>query len=137
MEFALVLPLLLVLMLAATELGRVLYQYNTLTKMVFDGARYLADNSLAGSTGVIDVTSAVNAAARNLVVYGNTGGSGSPLLSGMSAADVTVTVVDATHVRVSAQFQYTPLLEVLPMFGYGDDAVVPTDFEAAVTMRAL
>lgn len=137
-EFALILPVLLILLLATAELGRALYQYNTLTKMVFDGARYLADNSLPGTTQVISVTGAVNTAARNLVVYGDTGGGGAPLLTGMTASDVTVTVIDATHVRVSAQYQYAPLMPILPLFGLSaDDVAVPTGFQAAVTMRAL
>jgi len=137
-EFALILPVLLILMLATAELGRAMHQYNTLTKMVFDGARYLSDNSTPGSTDVIDVTSTVNNAARNLVVYGDTGGNGAPLLTGMTPADVTVSVVDATHVRVSAQYVYAPLLPVLPLFGLSpDDVVVPVGFQAVVTMRAL
>ena len=41
-EFAIVLPLLLLLSLATTELGRALYQQDTLNKAVRDGARHLA-----------------------------------------------------------------------------------------------
>ncbi|MEJ2115423.1 MAG: pilus assembly protein, partial [Gammaproteobacteria bacterium] len=55
-EFVVILPILLLLMLASAELGRAFYQYNTLTKTVRDGARYLADNSLIGTTGLIDIT---------------------------------------------------------------------------------
>ena len=39
-EFALVLPLLLLMTFVVTEYSRALYQYNTLTKSVRDAARY-------------------------------------------------------------------------------------------------
>ena len=41
-EFAIVLPLLIILLFGFTELGRMLYQQNQLTKQVGAGARYLA-----------------------------------------------------------------------------------------------
>jgi len=77
-ELALVLPLLLVITALATEFGRALYQYNTLTKSVRDAARYLSMR--APGTDI--------AQARNLVVYGNTAGTGAPLVPGLSLANV-------------------------------------------------
>ena len=61
-EFALVLPLLLILTFITTEFGRALYQYNTLAKSVRDAARYMSiqDPSEAGKIGN----------ARSLAVYG-------------------------------------------------------------------
>ena len=41
-EFALILPFLLLLTFITTEFGRAIYQYNTLTKSVRDAARYLS-----------------------------------------------------------------------------------------------
>ncbi len=66
-EFALVLPLLLVVSLLVTELGRALYQYNTLAKAVRDAARYLSvqDPSIKTTDPARVLT------ARNLVVYGS------------------------------------------------------------------
>ena len=41
-EFALVLPFLLLLTFITTEFGRAIWEYNTLTKSVRDAARYLS-----------------------------------------------------------------------------------------------
>ena len=41
-EFVIVAPLLMLLMLTVGEFGRVFFQYNTLTKAVREGARYAA-----------------------------------------------------------------------------------------------
>ncbi len=75
-ELAIVLPLLLLIFLGTAEFGRALFQYNTLTKAVRDGARYISQHSLKGSTGVVDVPSSAVAVVetKNLVVYGIKGG---------------------------------------------------------------
>jgi hypothetical protein len=78
-EFALVLPLLLLLTFLTAEFGRALYQYDTLTKSVRDAARYLTFRD--GSPDNI-------VHARNLVVFGNTTGSGNPLVPGLTLANV-------------------------------------------------
>jgi Flp pilus assembly protein TadG len=77
-ELALVLPTLLVMTFLVTELGRAIMQYNVLTKSVRDGARYLS-TQLPGQ----GITSA-----RNLVVYGNTAGTGTALAPGLTSSNV-------------------------------------------------
>lgn len=72
-EFALILPLLLLLSMITTEFGRAMYQYNTLTKSVRDAVRYLSIQT--PGTHLIE--------ARNLMVYGNTAGTGTPLALGL------------------------------------------------------
>ncbi|MGR6035581.1 MAG: TadE/TadG family type IV pilus assembly protein [Candidatus Nitrosoglobus sp.] len=136
-EFVIVLPVMLLLMLATAELGRAFYQYNILTKAVRDGARYLASNAIQGTTGVINISGA-QAATKNLVVYGNTTGNGSPLLEGWSTSDVTtVEAVDTTHVRVEAQYKFKPIFSKIPTFGFGKDINLGMTFRASVIMRAL
>lgn len=77
-EFGLMLPLLLILTFAATEFGRAYYQYNTMVKAVREAARYLSVRSPN-----------VNVAqAKNIVVYGNAAGTGSPLVPGLSLSNV-------------------------------------------------
>ncbi|NMM79514.1 pilus assembly protein TadE [Acidovorax sp. SRB_14] len=66
-EFALILPLLLILTFIATEFGRAIYQYNTITKSVRDAARYL---SMQDPTIKVNDLGKITIA-RNLVVYGN------------------------------------------------------------------
>lgn len=77
-EFALVLPLLLILTFITTEFGRALYEYNTLTKSVRDAARYLSVRS--PQTNITE--------AKNLVIYGNTAGYGNPLVAGITVSNV-------------------------------------------------
>ena len=75
-EFALVLPLLLILTFIVTEYSRALYEYNTLTKSVRDAARYLSIQTPNDTTKYL--------IAKNLVVYGNPAGSGAPLAIGLT-----------------------------------------------------
>ena len=42
LEFAMVLPLMLLIVFGIIEFGRAYYQYNTLTKAIRDGARYMS-----------------------------------------------------------------------------------------------
>lgn len=77
-EFALILPFLLLLSITAVEFGRAIWEYNTLTKSVRDAARYLSIQTPGTN---IDV-------ARNLMVYGNRSGTGSPLAIGLSLTNV-------------------------------------------------
>lgn len=74
-EFALVLPLLLLLTFMTTELGRAIYQYNILTKAARDGARYLSTQN-PGSAAAITT-------ARNLMVYGHPTNTDTPLAVGL------------------------------------------------------
>ena len=80
-ELALVLPLFVILFAATAEFGRYFYEYTTLSKAARLGARYLV-------TEKVDCVHANTA--RNLVVYGNTGGTGSPILPGLETTHVSV-----------------------------------------------
>ena len=78
-EFALVLIPLLIIVLGISELGRALYQENTLAKSVAVGARYIVrtDGLLDWNDCSINSGtewSAVQQAARNLVVCGDAAG---------------------------------------------------------------
>ena len=77
-EFALALPMLLMIMLPILEFGRAYYQYNTIAKSVRQAARYLSVRSPGIDTDK----------ARNIVVYGNPAGSGTPLVPGLSLSNV-------------------------------------------------
>ena len=83
-ELAIVLPVLFVLCAGVVEFGRYFYEYTTAAKGARAGARYLASKS-ATSVGTN-----WQANAKNLVVYGNTAGSGTPILPGLSPANVDV-----------------------------------------------
>ncbi len=135
-EFVVVLPLLLILLMATAEFGRMFYHYNTLTKTVRDGGRYLAEHATPDTTGQINITDEVTVTTRNLVVYGQPV-SGSSILEGLSTSDVDVIQVDTNHVQVSVAYAYQPIFEMLPMFGLGNDVETGRTLQASVTMRAL
>ena len=89
-EFLIVLPICMMLVMATAEFGRAFMQYNALTKGLRDGARHVASNALVGTTGVINISGATQAEAQNLVVYGNTSGSGAPILPGLTTGAIAV-----------------------------------------------
>jgi Flp pilus assembly protein TadG len=129
-EFALVLPLLLVLSLISTELGRAVYRYNTTAKAVRDAVRYLS----------VQTPGTHVAEARNLVVYGNTAGTGPMLDTALSAANVPAPtwqttgsnpLINTVTIRVSG-YQFRPL--VTNMFGARFAAITFNDISA--TMRS-
>jgi Flp pilus assembly protein TadG len=139
-EFAICAPVLLLLMLGTAEVGRVLFQYNTLIKSVRDGARYAATGAAitSGTTRIVNITPQVGNQTRNLIVTGNTAGSGSPLLPGLEVGDVTNIDADNGYVSVTATYTYTPMLGAsLPTFGLGEPIDLAIPLTATVVMRAL
>jgi TadE-like protein len=84
-ELAIVLPVLLILFAATAEFGRYFYEYTTLAKAARIGTRYLV-------TSKVNCTEATKA--KNLVVFGNSAGTGSPLIEGLTIANVSVTPND-------------------------------------------
>lgn len=77
-ELAFIMPLLLLLTFITTEFGRAVYEYNAVVKSTRDAVRYLSVQT--PNTHVTE--------ARNLIVYGNTAGTGTPLARGLSLSNV-------------------------------------------------
>lgn len=137
LEFLIVAPLLLLVVLAVSELGWAFHQYQTLTRAARDGARHLATNARIGSIGIIYLDSTLVEQTGNLVVYGNVGGSGAPLLPGWSTTDVAVSKFDAEHVSVVARYAYVPMVGNLPTFYGGRPLDLAFELRSTVQMRAL
>jgi len=135
-EFVIVLPILLMLVLATAEFGRAFMQYSTLTKSIRDAGRYAAANALKGSTSVVQITAALSTATSNLVVYGNVAGTGTALLPGLTPGNVSLTSTTPGTVVVSATYAYAPIFSSLPLFALGSLSTSHA-LSAAVTMRAL
>jgi hypothetical protein len=128
------------LMLATAEVGRVLYQYNTLTKSVRDGVRFAVIDAAreGGTTRVVEITNQVRDQTRNLVVTGNTAGTGTPLLPGLTVNDVTVNDVGNGFISVAAAYNYAPMIgATLPTFGLGAPINLSIPLQSTVVMRAL
>ena len=137
-EFAIVLPLMLFLTLAVTELGRAMLRYNTLTKSVQDGARHLASHALFGSSGGVRIDDNMRTETRNLVVYGNAAGTGVPLIEGLDPSQVTISEPAPLLVQVDVAYPYVALFgPVLTTFGLGSSTSYSFVMQASVTMRAL
>jgi Flp pilus assembly protein TadG len=97
-EFALVLPLLLLLVMMVSALGIRFYQLNAVTKSVQITARYLSEVSV---NNTITETNIANA--KKLAVYGNITSTGAPIISDFTIANITVTDL-GDHVRVVANY---------------------------------
>jgi Flp pilus assembly protein TadG len=137
-ETAITLPFLLFVMLAASEFTHAFVQHTTITKAARDGARHVAEEAIKGGTGLIDLTSELRDDTRRLVVYGNKAGTGTPVVSGLTVSDVTVTDVGGNNLEVSVNYPYTGILgTVLPTFGFGPNISLLFNMNATVTMRGL
>lgn len=137
-EMALVTPILVFMMMATGEVARAFIDHNTLTKATRNGVRYVAANAFQGTTGVVNVGAALRAETQNLVVYGNLAGAGTPVLPGLTTADVLVTDLGSNNVEVTTTYNITGMLgPVLRSFTGGSDISMVFTMQATVTMRAL
>lgn len=138
-EFVICAPLLLLMLLATAEIGRAFVHYATLSYSVRHSARFASENALNGTTGVVNLTATTINRARNLAVYGNILGTGTPRLPNYQVSHLQVTDVGGDNIRVVATYPYQPMLgPLLPDFGNGSGAA-PLNFnmQIAVTMRAI
>ncbi|MDI3323799.1 TadE/TadG family type IV pilus assembly protein [Pontibacterium granulatum] len=137
-EFTIALPVLLLLFLATAELGKLLYDYNTLTKAQRNGIRYLAARAVTGQTANTIANVTYVSQAQNLVVFGDISGAGEPLLSGFTVEDVVYDDPTDDDVRVTVSYEYTPMIfDSLPTFGLGDSINLNFTLSSSITMRAL
>jgi Flp pilus assembly protein TadG len=137
-ELAIVLPILMLLFGATAEFGRFFYEYTTLSKAARVGTRYLVT---AG------VSTAEDAKAKNLVVYGNIDGTGNPLISGLTTSNVQIVRKNAAGAVQTAGVPQTVTVAIAgfkyePMFGLGALTKSQTldlniDLSPSVTMRYL
>ncbi|MFG0888428.1 TadE/TadG family type IV pilus assembly protein [Vibrio sp. CJQ_6] len=109
-EFIITVPLLLVLLGGIVEFGNAFVRYNTLSKTVQNGCRY-AVTDIYGTSNSDSIAQVADI--KNMVVYGNKAGTGTPLLTTLTVDDVTVIHADK-FVVVSASYDYVPLLNILP-----------------------
>lgn len=137
-ETVVVTPLLLFLILATAEITNAFVDHNTVTKSVRGSARHVASNALLGTTGRVLLTPALITEARNLVIYGNVVGSGTPRVTGLDSAVVQVVDLGNNNVQVTASYPYTGILgATLPALGLGSDLALSMMLEATVSMKAL
>ena len=135
LEMAIVIPILMLLFAGVAEFGRYFYEYTTLAKASRVGARYLGSKSVNSATNY-------EAIAKNLVVYGNTAGTGSPILSGLSTSNVTVTYGGGTAgvpetVTISiTSYKHTPVFDLGKLLK-SKTLSTAVDVKPSVTMRYM
>jgi len=132
-ELAIVLPIFVILFAATAEFGRYFYEYTTLAKASRAGARYLATAA---------VNSTEDGKARNIVVYGNAAGTGSPVLDGLTTANVTITRQGGVPVLPQTVKVAITGIQHQPLFNLGSLTNIQSlsmniDVKPSVTMRYL
>jgi len=124
-EFAIVVPLLLLLVVGISEFGYAFYHLNILNKSVQDGARYFSDSQIARYNGTgsnlsnpINVSTITNGAnitrTQNLVIYGNIAGTGNALVPPDNGSGYTTPIIPtipaANHIQVTVQYNHNFIL---------------------------
>jgi Flp pilus assembly protein TadG len=137
-ELAIVIPIFLLLFAAVAEFGRYFHEYTTLAKGARIGARYLVNAKLSATE---------DECAQNLVVYGNCGGSGSPILPGLERGNVTITKRNALGELQTVGVPQTVTVEITgfqhqSLFDLGgllknDSFTLNVDVKPSITMRYL
>jgi Flp pilus assembly protein TadG len=118
-EFAMVLPLLLLMCLGVIEFGRVYYTYHILTKALRDGARYAATGRMnSDGTWVATETPSMTTKTQNVVVYGKSNPSGGDpkIIPNLATGDISVApslVSGECYVTVGAAYPYQPLFSLV------------------------
>jgi Flp pilus assembly protein TadG len=129
-EAAIVIPIFLILFAATAEFGRFFYEYTTLSKAVRGGARYLSS---------VPLTEAEKTAAKNMVVYGTTTATGTPVLTGLDPSHVNITQSDNTvlpdtiTLEVSG-YTYEPIFD-LGLLTATEGLSLNIDVSPSITMR--
>lgn len=146
-ELAIALPLLLAICFAVTEFGRAIYTYDSLAKSARAAARYLTTQAAGSGYGI----------ARNLTVFGNPAGTGTPLVPGLNSSNMgsMVLICDASTCAANlnqgsnptintvtvtiAGYKFTPLLDLLGFTRFytgGTGSITSITFgNISVTMR--
>jgi len=114
-EAAIVLPLLLLMLGAAAEIGRFMYYYNTLDKATRASARYICTRELDSAKTSVNLN-----AAKNLAIYGNTAGTGVKVLpdTNLTTGNVAITPTTGTPQTVTVSitgYSYVPIFAIGPM----------------------
>lgn len=131
-EFAIALPLLLLLLLAIGEFGRMLYQYNSLLQASRDAGRFVAGQAWNATLGVVELSSDLQTQTKNVAVYGMAANPSGypPVVPGLTSADVQVSTVGVEHVQVSISYTFCPVI------GSGNCAgSIPGFFGSAIALN--
>jgi Flp pilus assembly protein TadG len=137
-EFAFLLPFLILFFAGITEMGRMFYTYTTLNKATEVGARYLSSAPVtSGAYGSADI-----ATAKNLVVCGMDPCTGqTPVARNLTSANITITppgtTVGTRYVSVTITYDYQPLIWNLSHLAGSGSLSLNFTFTPKITMRYM
>jgi hypothetical protein len=133
-EFAIALPVMLMMLAGLAEFGRFFYTYTTLTSAVRAGARHACKWERNASWTFPETS--------NMVVYGDFGGSGTAILPGLTTANVVVQAngpsvynIDSVTVKI-VNYKYKPLFDLGKLTGI-PALSLNIDLNANATMHQL
>lgn len=139
-EIAIVIPIMLMLFGAVAEFGRYFYEYTTLAKAARVGGRFMAAKPLFSAENDWQLT------AKRLVVYGNTTGTGSPVLPGLAIENIDLLFQGGTY-EDGAGVPATVTVNIVdyehqPIFDLGKLTKIKTlslniDVKPSITMRYM
>jgi TadE-like protein len=139
-EIAIVIPILFMMFASVAEFGRYFYEYTTLAKAARVGARLMSSKTFDSAT--IDW----RLATKKLVVYGNTAGTGSPVLPGLSVDNVELVFAGGTY-AVGSGVPATVTVKIInykhdPIFDLGKLTKIKTlslnvDVKPSITMHYM
>jgi Flp pilus assembly protein TadG len=138
-EFAVALPLLLLLLLAVAEFGRMLYHYNSLMQASRDASRFVAGQAWNRTLGkiVLESDEDLKSKTKNIAVYGAPVSSGTPVVPGLTTDHVSVEQVDTEHVQVRISYEFQSVIgDGIPAF-IGSEVSLSIPLVATTVMRAL
>ena len=141
-EFTLVLPVLLLMLLAFGEFGRMFYQYNLLLQASRDADRFVASQAWNSTLGAVSLSSTLQTQTKNVAVYGVPANTGTAVVSGLTTANVVVAAVGIDHVRVTITYTFCPVIGsgnctgAIPGF-FGNQISLSIPLVATTVMRAL
>jgi len=121
-EFAIVLPFLLVMTIMMAEIGFLMHQQISLSKSIQTGSQYLSVNATTGA-GRVNITAQKIQDTRNTVLYGNSAGIGTPVIDDLALQDINITCTNGvvpngycatnnglTPITLEVNYIYTPVL---------------------------
>ena len=141
-EFTLVLPVLLLLLLAFGEFGRMFYQYNLLLQASRDADRFVASQAWDSTLGKVALSDTLQTQTKNVAVFGVPVDTGAAVLSDLTTGNVIVAPEGTDHVRVTITYTFCPVIGggkcagALPGF-FGNQIALGIPLVATTVMRAL
>ncbi|MGR7921814.1 TadE/TadG family type IV pilus assembly protein [Zobellella denitrificans] len=140
-EATIVMPVMLLLVLAIGEFGRMLYQYNTLTQAVRAGARTV---SVSDNDGTFELTAEMRQRVTNLILYGQEVVGTNTVLPGLRAEDITfvgpfeVPAVDGDpYIQIQVSYGWQPMFGLGFNTFFGETLSLDFPLQTSITMRQL